>query len=165
MNCMFALLLTLLMLAPLPVLAEEASLEELTYEVTYEGDEVQFWMSDWMLWVPAEWPVEAADDVSQISVGDRFSMYIKCSLSERSLDEVYASLSRGANFKEDFITYKTINGFRVMIYRDEWYFFDLGDGTIADCRINLAKPFLKDYEGTREMVMQMISSLHLPAEE
>lgn len=158
------LLCALLMLAALPILAEEA-LEEVTCEVTYEGVEVQFWMSDWMMWVPAEWPVEAADGMSQISVGDKFSMYIECSLSDRSVDEVYASLSRGANFKEDFITYKTINGFRVMIYRDEWYFFDLGDGTIADCRINLVKPFLKDYEGTREMVMQMISSLHLPAEE
>ena len=158
------LLCALLMLAALPILAEEA-LEEVTYEVTYEGVEVQFWMSDWMMWVPAEWPVEAADGMSQISVGDKFSMYIECSLSDRSVDEVYASLSRGANFKEDFITYKTINGFRVMIYRDEWYFFDLGDGTIADCRISLVKPFLKDYEGTREMVMQMISSLHLPAEE
>lgn len=154
------LLCALLILAALPVLAEEV-----TYEVTYEGVEVQFWMSDWMMWVPAEWPVEAADDMSQISVGDKFSMYIECSLSDRSVDEVYSSLSRGANFKEDFITYKTINGFRVMVYRDEWYFFDLGDGTIADCRISLVKPFLKDYEGTREMVMQMISSLHLPAEE
>ena len=52
-----------------------------------------------------------------------------------------------------------------MIYRDEWYRFDLGDGVIADFRISLVKPFLKDYEGTREMVYQMISSLHLPGEE
>jgi len=52
-----------------------------------------------------------------------------------------------------------------MIYDNTWLYFDLGDGTIADFRISLVKPFLEDYEGTLEMVYQMISSLHLPEEE
>ena len=165
MNRMFVLLLALLMLATLTVLAEEAPLEELTYEVTFEGVEVQFAWSDWMLWVPAEWAVEAEDYESIINVGDGFAIYIQCNLCEETLEDIYASLARGANFKEEFITYKTINGFRVMTYRGEREYFDLGDGTVAAFEINLVKPFLKDYEGTRETVYQMISSLHLPADE
>lgn len=166
MKRILSLLLALLMLAALPTIAEEPTDEGRTYEVAFEGVEVQFPQSDWTLWVPAEWEVQAEDYDSIMAIGNGFTIHIECWLHyDESLESIYASLSRSANFKEDFITYSTINGFPVMTYCNEREYFDLGDGMIADFRINLVKPFLEDYEGTREMVYQMISSLHLPEEE
>lgn len=166
MKHIICLLMTLLMLCTLPAFAEEAADPGLTYEVTYEAVEVAFPQSDWMLWVPAEWNVQAEDYEPIMAIGNGFTIHIECWLhDDSSLEELYASLSRGVNFQEDFITYTTINGFPVMTYRNERECFDLGDGLIADFRINLVKPLLKDYDGTREMVYQMISSLHTAAEE
>lgn len=165
MKKMILLLLALLLMA-FPAMAEESPDEGPTYEVAFEGVEVQFPQSDWMIWVPAEWEVQAEDYEPVMAIGNGFSIHIECWLHyDESLESIYATLSRGVNFKEDFITYSTINGFPVMTYRNEREYFDLGDGMIADFRISLVKPFLEDYEGTREMVYQMISSLHLPAEE
>ena len=166
MKRILSLLMALLMLAALPAMAEESPDEGLTYEVAFEGVEVQFPWSDWMIWVPAEWEVQAEDYDSIMAIGNGFTIHIECWLHyDDSWDRIYGSLSSGVSFQEDFITYTTINGFPVMIYDNTWLYFDLGDGTIADCRINLVKPFLEDYEGTLEMVYQMISSLHLPEEE
>ena len=165
MKHVLCLLLALLMLPALPVLAEETPEEGLVYEVAYEGVETGFWMSDWMLWVPSDWPVKSSEYESAITVGDSFTIHIECMIYLDSLEDIYAFLARGANFKEEFITWETINGFPVMIYRDDRYYFDLGDGNIADFSIVLMQRFLKDYDATRETALQMISSLHLPAEE
>lgn len=165
MKRIFCLLLALLTLVALPALAEEATPEGQTYEVAYEAVEVQFPQNDWMIHVPVEWTVEGDDYEPRLIISDGFAIFIECSLYDSSFEDIYASISRGLNFQEDFITYTTINGFPVMTYRNEWEYFDLGDGMIADFRISLVKPFLKDYEAAREMVYQMISSLHQAEEE
>ncbi len=165
MKRILSLLLALLMLAAFPAMAEETPDEGLTYEVAFEGIEVQFPWSDWMIWVPATLSYEVSDYESRILVSDGYAIWVEAMLEERSFDDVYAGYSRGLNFKESFITYTTINNFPVMAYQDTILFFDLGDGQLARFEIGLVRPFLKDYEAAREMVYQMVSSLHLPEEE
>ncbi len=163
MKNIFCILLAMLLLATIPAFAEEPAADnELVFEVTYEAVEVQLPQSEWMIHVPVEWMVVAEDYEPAMSIGNQFSIHIECSILDSTFEEVYESIARGVNFKEDFVTCKTINGFPVMTYRDEWEYIDLGNGMLANFRISLVKPFLQDYEGTREMVYQMIGSLHLP---
>ena len=84
MKRIFCLLLALLTLAALPALAEETPPEGLTYEVAYEGVEVQFPQYDWMLYVPAEWSVQAEDYEPRMNIGMKAALKISTQASPRA---------------------------------------------------------------------------------
>lgn len=166
MKRFFTLLAALCMLAALPAYAENP-VEEFIYEVTYEGVETLLPETEWLITVPADWTVTPHDFEPMVTIGNEFSINISCLIRPTTHEEIYASLSRGVNFKEEFISYKTINGFSCMSYSGGSLveYIDLGDGNMAQFEIMLVKPFLPNYDEVESMVYQMIGSLHLPEQE